>query len=134
MEQIDSNIAESCLAHRRLSSNFKRIMIESNQLLWLALEVPTFNINKDGKNVMFKDLEALFDKTVIFDNVEQCQEYLQQSVEVGTTIFLVCCDSIAEIFIAQNLDFHCIPSIYIAFQNQVQCQNWAAIDPKVKNV
>jgi hypothetical protein len=131
-KETDCNNAEDCLTIYRPSLKRERIKLESHQLVWLASDLPMFNIENSDKSVKFKNFREFVDKTLIFNNVEHCQEYLQQSEKDGTTTFLVCCDPHAEILIPQLSDYKNIRSIYIVCQNQKEYLPWAANNPEVK--
>lgn len=98
----------------------------------MASDFPTFSIKNSDKTVTFENLKAIIDKTVVFNNVEQCQEHLRQSDENSTTTFLVCCDPLAKMFIPQLVDYNNICSIYILSQNQEDYRQLAGKNSKVK--
>ena len=63
----------------------RRIKLELYQLVWLISSPPMFNIERINANLMFERLTNVVDKTMIFNNIEECLAHVQQSEQYDFT-------------------------------------------------
>lgn len=77
--------------------------LEPHQLVWLGVPV-------NNRKVHINVLRKIVDYTKLFDNVEECLSYLQQTPRTAT--FLVCGDHLSERLISKLDDLKNIRALY----------------------
>ncbi|CAF0946668.1 unnamed protein product [Didymodactylos carnosus] len=111
------------------SFNRERVNLESHQLVWLNDNV---NKSNDNDTTLKEDLRKIVDYTKLFDNVEQCLQYIEETKDSIT--FLVCSEQFGEILVPQIYHLQNIWSIYIYCHNKEYHQNWTTNYSKIKQV
>ncbi|CAF4059940.1 unnamed protein product [Rotaria sordida] len=105
--------------------NRERVNLESHQLIWLDA-----NWKKDKTTL--ENLRKIVDYTKIFDNMDECLVYINQT---DTTVtFLICSGQMGETFTSKVHHFDSIYAIYIYCQNKEYHQKWASKYSKVRQV
>ncbi|CAF0849225.1 unnamed protein product [Didymodactylos carnosus] len=107
--------------------SLERVNLESYQLVWLGSNINS--IEEGYSTVTVKGLRKIVDYTKLFDNVNRCKAYIQQTND--TITFLVCSEQLGEIFIPQIHDLENIWSIYIYCNNKEYHQQWTTKYSKV---
>ncbi|CAF1377734.1 unnamed protein product [Didymodactylos carnosus] len=110
--------------------NRERVNLESHQLVWLDPNVN--NSNESESSITIEDLRKIIDYTKLFDNVEECQQYIVQTKD--TTTFLVISEQLGQILIPQIHHLKNIWIIYVYCHNTEYHQPWASHYSKIKQV
>ncbi|CAF1599763.1 unnamed protein product [Adineta ricciae] len=122
MTKIVDSVSETLPPFSRTFDSTKdcarRIKLELYQLVWLISSPPMFNTERINENIMFEKFINVVDKTMRFNNIDECLAHLQQSEQDGFITFLVCCHSLNDMLFPQLVDLHNIQSIHVLRQNQ----------------
>lgn len=107
--------------------NGEKINLDSHQLVWLDAKVHDHEYRDTA--VSLEALRQIIDYTKLFDNVQDCKEYLKQT-DNGLT-YLVVSGSLGKTFIPQIHDLESIFKIYVYCQIKKYHQQWASNHSKV---
>jgi hypothetical protein len=115
-------------ANANISTMFNRekVNLESHQLVWADANI---NNGSTDSVVTLQELRKIIDYTRLFDNVEVCKTYIEQSYD--TTTFLVCSGQLGEQLVPLIHGLKHILSIYIYCLNKEYHQLWALHYSKV---
>lgn len=120
---IPTNAAHSTTtAANMIIVDHDHVNLESHQLVWL-----------DEKTVTIENLRQIVDYTKLFDNVEACQQYLQNSKD-HKNIFLVTSGQSGEKLIPEVHGLQNVLVIYVYCQDREYHQKWASEYQKVKKI
>jgi hypothetical protein len=111
---------------RRQFFDRERVNLDSHQLLWCDSNISGLTENT-GSTVTINELRKIVDYTKLFDNVDECHQFIKQT---GDTItFLICSAQFAECLIPYIHDLKNVKSIYVYCPNN-QSQ-WSTKSSKV---
>ncbi len=97
--------SKNTMLHDDFSARRRQINLESYQLVWLD---PDFNRKNDTS---IESLRNIVDYTKVFDNSDDCLEYIKQTQD--STTFVVCTKQLAQEFISQIHPLKHIFKIYV---------------------
>ncbi|CAF3851750.1 unnamed protein product [Rotaria magnacalcarata] len=110
--------------------NDEKINLESHQLVWLD-EKTSEQISENI--VTIESLRKIVDYTKLFDNVEECRQYLENSKD-HNDIFLVTSGQSGEKLIPEVHRLQNVLLIYVYCQDKEYHEQWASKYQKVKKV
>ena len=87
--------------------NRKTTNLEPHQLVW---------VSSNNEHVSAESLRSIVDYTRLFDNINECRSFIDQTF--NTTTFIVCSQAFAQHFISQIDDLKNIYLIYIYTSDQ----------------
>ncbi|CAF1421683.1 unnamed protein product, partial [Didymodactylos carnosus] len=126
----NQNTSTHNIAKRYRVFDREKVNLESHQLVWFGL-----NVDRNEKSdtiVTLEGLRKIVDYTKIFDDVEQCQQYIEQTKD--TITFLVTSDHRGEQLVSRVHNLNRVSSIYIYCLNKEYHQKWASNYSKIKQV
>jgi hypothetical protein len=104
----------------------QQVNLESHQLLWLDANLMH---NTNDSKITIEGLRKIVDYTKLFDDIEECFEYIKGTQE--TTTFIVCSGHLGKILIPKIHNLQNIWSIYIYCMNKEYHTQWASKYSKV---
>ncbi|CAF4271617.1 unnamed protein product [Rotaria magnacalcarata] len=108
----------------------EKINLESHQLVWLD---PTVDRNQESDTLAsLENLRKIVDYTKLFNNVEQCQQFIEQTKT--TTTFIITSDDLDEQLVSNVYNLKNVYSIYIYNTTNNYQQEWISNYSKIKQV
>ncbi|CAF0824845.1 unnamed protein product [Didymodactylos carnosus] len=125
---ITSPEKQNPIQHRQLFDR-ARVNLESYQLLWLDANVH----NDDDHKITLESLRKIVDYAKLFDNVEECRQFLENAQDCAITTFLVVSDDLAEILLSKVHHLKNVSTVYIyGYNTKLSPQQWACNYSKIK--
>lgn len=107
--------------------NGKYVNFESHQLVLLDA-----NVNGNESSIVIESLRSVLGYVQVFDNIEKCYQYLQDS-DGSITTFLITSGQLGEIFVPKIHDLPSVLKIYVYCRNEKHHQQWASKYEKVND-
>ncbi|CAF3375458.1 unnamed protein product [Rotaria socialis] len=124
------NIATYNAIQQRHIFDREKINLESHQLVWLD---PTVDRNQESDALAsLENLRKIVDYTKLFNNVEQCQQFIEQTKV--TTTFITTSDDLGEQLVSNVYNLKNVYSIYIYNTTNNYQQEWISNYSKIKQV
>jgi hypothetical protein len=109
--------------------NREQVNLESHQLIWL-------DVNTNGREhtnsraITIRDLRKIVDYTKLFDNIKNCEQYLNNTTSSCSTFFVF--SGKLEQIVMQKFDaFKDIHKMYIYCQNKERYKQWTPCHKQV---
>jgi hypothetical protein len=124
---LSEEINQTAVSSIEITLNREKINLESHQLVWLDVKVHDHEYQDTTVNL--EGLRKIIDYTKLFDNIQDCKEYLERT-DNGLT-YLVISESLGQTFIPHVHDIESVFKIYLYCQNKEYHQQWTSNHSKV---
>lgn len=125
-DSVSAGIPTPIVTDTRCAHSFdrNRINLEDHQLIWCDANINDL-VNQSESLITISKLRKIVDYTKLFDNVNECLQYVEQTKNTNT--FLVCSEQFVEKLASGTHGLKNIKTIYVYYsKNEPHLEQWSS--------